>query len=254
MVRDVGADDGGAGRPVGRRHGAARDGRAADGRDRHDDVPPVPRDRDDVRSARWAWFVLGGTVVVVALVATQMVSAWRDDSAARALMADLSQTERRVLADRVVDAEEMDEALEAWVRCQEGAGFRVVPAGETYGRSDFAREISGSRTALRAAEDAATGCDRENDAVEGVWFLQHDVGRGELGAARQRLAACASEVLGKEVDLGAALSWYAGTVTGPEQWDDRTDVRACSGEVTAATSTGFAPPGLARVLEEADLG
>ncbi|EYR65175.1 hypothetical protein N866_10050 [Actinotalea ferrariae CF5-4] len=205
------------------------------------------------RSGRWAWFVLGGTLVVVALVVTQLVAAWRDDSAARALLADLSPLERAVLADRVVDAEEMDQALRAWVTCQESAGFRVEPGGETYGRSDFSREL-GNGAAQQAAEDAGTECDRENDAIEAVWFVQHDVGRGELGAARERLVECVSGVLGTEVDLGLALSWYADAVTGPDPWDDRTAVRTCSAEVTAATSSGFAPRGLEPLLEEADLG
>lgn len=209
---------------------------------------------DGAPSGRWAWFVLGGTLVVVALVVTQLVSAWRDDSVARALLADLSTGERQVLADRVVDVEEMDTALEDWVRCQERAGFRVVPAGQTYGRSDFSREISGSGEAVRAAEEAGDGCDRENDAIEAVWFLQHDVARGELGAARERLVACASGALGTEVDLGLALSWYADAVTGPDQWDDRAAVRTCAAEVTAATSSGSAPRGLDRLLEDADLG
>lgn len=208
----------------------------------------------EARQGRWAWFVLGGSLVAVALVVTGLVSAWRDDSAARALLADLSPLERQVLADRVVDVEEMDEALEAWVRCQERAGFRVVPAGETYGRSDFSREISGSGETLRAAEEAGDTCDRDNDAIEAVWFLQHHVGPGQRGAARDRLVACASEVLGTDVDLGLALSWYADAVTGPDAWDDRAAVRACAAEVTAATSTGVAPPGLGRLLEEADLG
>jgi hypothetical protein len=203
------------------------------------------------RSARWAWFVLGGTLVVVALVVTQLVSAWRDDSAARALFEDLSPTEQRVLADRVVDADEMDEALAAWVDCHERTRSRVIPSGETYGRSDFTLEAS---DADRVDDQAARRCDRENDAVEAVWFLQHDVGRGELGAARDRLVACVAEQDPAVASADAALAWYAEQVTGPDQWDDRTAVRACSAEVTAATSTGFAPPGLQRVLEEADLG
>lgn len=207
--------------------------------------------RGEDRSGRWAWFVLGGTLVVVALVVTQLVAAWRDDSAARALFEDLSPTEQRVLADRVVDADEMDEALAAWVGCHERTGSRVIPSGETYGRSDFTLEAS---EANRVDERVAERCDRENDAVEAVWFLQHDVGRGELGAARNRLVACVAEQDPTVTSADDALGWYAEQVTGPDQWDDRTAVRACSAEVTAATSTGFAPPGLQGVLEEADLG
>ncbi|MBC7291863.1 MAG: hypothetical protein H5T83_11105 [Actinotalea sp.] len=141
-------------------------------------------------SGRWAWFVLGGTVAVIALVVAGLVAAWRDDSPARTLLTDPSPLERQVLADRVVDVEEMDAALEAWVRCQERAGYRVVPTGGTYGRSDFAREG-----------------DADADAV-----------------------------------------------TAPDAWDDRSAVRACAAEVTAATASGVPLRGLAEVLQEADLG
>ena len=211
-------------------------------------------ERGEDRSGRWAWFVLGGTLVVAALVVTQLVAAWRDDSAARALMEDLSPTEQRVLADRVVDADEMDEALRAWVWCQQDAGQEVDPAGERYGRSDYSRELGDAAPSEQEAQEAGAACDRENDAVEAVWFLQHDVGRGELGAARDRLVAC---VAGQDPAVRSAddaLGWYRDQVTGPEQWDDRTALRACSAEVTAVTSSGFAPPGLRQVLEEADLG
>lgn len=206
------------------------------------------------RSGRWAWFVLGGTVVVVALVVTQLVAAWRDDSAARALMEDLSATEQRVLADRVVDADEMDEALRAWVECQQDAGYEVVPAGERYGRSDYSRALAGAVPSAREAQEAGAACDRENDAVEAVWVLQHDVGRGGLGAARTRWTACASQASGTDLTHGAAVDRYADALTRANSWSDRTFVRACSAEFTAVTSPGLALPGLRQALADADLG